>query len=420
MKGKERLLDKNNMTLKLEKMTISQVSESRISRNELSKKKSLQEKGITLIALVVTIIILLILAGVTLKMALSQNGLFSKTQEAADKYKQAQSDEEEMIRQIATQMNIEYVGAEVTGYIPTGESENCTLGTDNTGYESPQTFTRKEMTWRVWDFDGNTLRLIGEPTDEMLYLEGVKGYNNGVWAMDHICKELYSNNRTGVEVTTLKRSDILKVSTIDFTNSKHGLLGVEVDSNESNNINYGQSYTYETGNFIYPDIWYSNDKKWLYTKENQEDKYGEIFETIGNTDGTNDETESIQNEKITFKDNYSWGHLEGNLINDNYLNLLIGNLEIGSKDQCWLGSRENNIWSDNVGFCLSAFSRQNDTESEYGFCTLCNSRDGEIDRSVGGHLVPVVSIDLNKSGCTLEKNGKKSENGSDIYNLKFS
>ena len=85
MKGKERIFDEKSKNLKLKKMT---------------KKKSLQEKGITLIALVVTIIILLILAGVTLNMALSQDGLFSKTQEAADKYKKAQEDEELEIEKI--------------------------------------------------------------------------------------------------------------------------------------------------------------------------------------------------------------------------------------------------------------------------------------------------------------------------------
>ena len=43
---------------------------------------------------------MLILAGVTLNIALSDNGLFSKTKEAADKYKQAQSDEEDEIEKI--------------------------------------------------------------------------------------------------------------------------------------------------------------------------------------------------------------------------------------------------------------------------------------------------------------------------------
>ena len=46
------------------------------------KKEQMQENGITLISLVVTIIILLILAGVTLNMALSGDGLFSKARKS--------------------------------------------------------------------------------------------------------------------------------------------------------------------------------------------------------------------------------------------------------------------------------------------------------------------------------------------------
>ena len=41
-----------------------------------------ENKGITLVALVVTIIVLLILAGVTISLVLSQNGIFTKAQEA--------------------------------------------------------------------------------------------------------------------------------------------------------------------------------------------------------------------------------------------------------------------------------------------------------------------------------------------------
>ena len=94
MKEKKRMLDKKSITLKFEK----------IDSNVLSKKRSLQEKGITLIALVVAIIILLILAGVTLNMALSDDGLFSKTKEAVEKYKQAQREEEEAIKELEKQL----------------------------------------------------------------------------------------------------------------------------------------------------------------------------------------------------------------------------------------------------------------------------------------------------------------------------
>ena len=44
--------------------------------------KNLREKGVTLIALVITIIILLILAAITINLVLSQNGLLTKSQEA--------------------------------------------------------------------------------------------------------------------------------------------------------------------------------------------------------------------------------------------------------------------------------------------------------------------------------------------------
>ena len=46
-----------------------------------------KEKGITLVALVVTIVILLILAGVTITMTLSQNGLFTRAQQGKNDYK---------------------------------------------------------------------------------------------------------------------------------------------------------------------------------------------------------------------------------------------------------------------------------------------------------------------------------------------
>ena len=48
-----------------------------------------QEKGITLIALVITIIILLILAGVTINVLIGENGLFNTASYAGEKYQQA-------------------------------------------------------------------------------------------------------------------------------------------------------------------------------------------------------------------------------------------------------------------------------------------------------------------------------------------
>ncbi len=62
-----------------------------------TKRKNLKERGITLVALVVTIIILLILAGVTLNIALSENGLFQRAKGAAKRYENASENEAEIL-----------------------------------------------------------------------------------------------------------------------------------------------------------------------------------------------------------------------------------------------------------------------------------------------------------------------------------
>ena len=57
------------------------------------KKKFENTNGITLIALVITIIVLLILAGVSLSMVFSQDGIFNRAEQATDKYGQAKARE---------------------------------------------------------------------------------------------------------------------------------------------------------------------------------------------------------------------------------------------------------------------------------------------------------------------------------------
>ena len=51
------------------------------------------QKGITLVALVITIIVLLILAGVTITLTLRENGIFKTAEKAGENYTQAQRKE---------------------------------------------------------------------------------------------------------------------------------------------------------------------------------------------------------------------------------------------------------------------------------------------------------------------------------------
>ncbi len=59
----------------------------------IKKKEKTNSKGITLVALVITIIVLLILAGVTINLTLGKNGIFKTAEMAGKNYTQAQEEE---------------------------------------------------------------------------------------------------------------------------------------------------------------------------------------------------------------------------------------------------------------------------------------------------------------------------------------
>ena len=56
-------------------------------------QKQEKRKGITLVALVITIIVLLILAGITISLTIGQNGIITRAQEAGKNYLNAQDQE---------------------------------------------------------------------------------------------------------------------------------------------------------------------------------------------------------------------------------------------------------------------------------------------------------------------------------------
>ena len=65
----------------------------------------MKNKGITLVALVVTIIIMLILAGVTLNIALGENGLFKMAQNSVVLYKEKSKEEDNMLQEAEKQLD---------------------------------------------------------------------------------------------------------------------------------------------------------------------------------------------------------------------------------------------------------------------------------------------------------------------------
>lgn len=64
-----------------------------------------QQKGITLIALVITIVVLIILAGVLISLTLSDSGLFTRAKNGAESYKHAQNEETVMMTNVEKAVN---------------------------------------------------------------------------------------------------------------------------------------------------------------------------------------------------------------------------------------------------------------------------------------------------------------------------
>ena len=83
------------MNIKEESQKNTNLKEHKITINKLKR----QVKGITLIALVVTIIVLLILAGVAINLTVGDNGLFRRAQNAADIWQMAKQNEQSEMEQ---------------------------------------------------------------------------------------------------------------------------------------------------------------------------------------------------------------------------------------------------------------------------------------------------------------------------------
>ena len=63
------------------------------------------QKGITLVALVITIIVLIILAGVSIALVLGENGILTKAKEGKENYAKGANSEHDQLANALTWMN---------------------------------------------------------------------------------------------------------------------------------------------------------------------------------------------------------------------------------------------------------------------------------------------------------------------------
>ena len=157
------------------------------------RKTLRRNKGITLIALVVTIIVLLILAGISIAMLTGQNGILNRTAEAKEKTEAAQKDEEKTLQ------GYEDIMAQYTGSLPSRE--------ETKPYFPNSTFSYKEG-------DLSTGLVIKDSND-----------NEYVWV--EVPTTIYSDSKYNTKGTPSsaddweKIRDCLKAYTVDYSDSSY-------------------------------------------------------------------------------------------------------------------------------------------------------------------------------------------------------
>ncbi len=310
----------------------------------------LKNKGITLIALVITIIILLILAGISIS-ALTNQGLFKNAKEAKNRTENSQKEEQEILNQYEDELNrhlsnnrkIEenLIDNVKEGIIKIGDYVKYTPDKTNTDAilqelntysgssdNTTSTLTQENLNWRILDVKDGQVRLISEvPTTSKITLKGYNGYNNAVKLLDDTCNSLYNNSRLASKTQNLKIEDIQdKMVETDYS---------KFDSN------YGKTFT-PTNKY------YAN----ILTKEKEQKVNGTAGTELGLSEQTEliNQTTKTQATSLEVKYTYWNKAMTANDFKDSkYYELFINN---GSNYPVyWMSSRFINSDSYFATFC---------------------------------------------------------------------
>ena len=132
-----------------------------------------KNKGITLVALVVTIVVLLILAGVSINLVLGDNGIVKKAQDAKTKSAEASENDLKGMNGLVSEMEGALAGNGGAGGSGTGTKVPAEATAETAPYFPDNTFTKKEGT-----------------IDTGLVIQDASG-NEYVWVV--VPKSLYNN-----------------------------------------------------------------------------------------------------------------------------------------------------------------------------------------------------------------------------------
>ena len=212
-------------------------------------------------------------------------------------------------------------------------SEAYPLPTTVSGYTNNQSIEQdRSLLWQILSVnnDGTVDLISSKPTNTNVFFEGALGYNNGVYLLNDICANQYSNKELGITARSITKDDIEK---------RLNKTGIDAKDNfySSDNIKNGETNTYtKDDNRYYPNLYAYENGSGIDTIETKKDGIERSENYYMNT---TTETFSKANEFLTVTQNYYFFH---NLKSLNYFDdtdfmELIFGLEEGLN--YWLASR---------------------------------------------------------------------------------
>ena len=197
-----------------------------------TKIKNKQERGITLVALVVTIVVLLILAGISLNLVLGQNGIISRAQDARNQTTEGQVNTEKAVNALTDEMEDLISENENSNYDPTAdgvvipEGYYYVGGTKAKGIVISDNVADKELDKGKEnvrrDLAGNQWVWVPVETPSSLYTTVTEGValagSTGVKTTKYTNTIISGKTRGLPGSTTWREPDILTYSSYDYAN----------------------------------------------------------------------------------------------------------------------------------------------------------------------------------------------------------
>lgn len=397
------------------------------------KNKFNEKQGITLIALVVTIIVLLILAGISISMLTGQNGILNKASEAKEKTETAQTEEKIKIAVMSSMSengnlifsdlksrlidsgimldeNInafpvkisndekrylinstgeiivqgenvpkDFTIGTMVSYIPKGtyalKSKYSGVGNSDIELDSSSDDFKIEK-WKVLSIGNNNVTLVADSaTTGKVELGNGQGYNNGVKLLNDICNNLYGDSKKKISARSINIKDLENYMTKEKLEEVYGY---------TNAVQYGKQVVEPyTSNIKYPKIYESEILSTIngVKKEKGLEKSEQIDFIEENSNNGIESATSIQPYQTYWTANAEF--FKEAFINKSmdYYNILIKPLS-----SYWVASRSINTNSEYYSFDMRLIEN-----GEIGATSMFSSKGA---RSDGKSVLPVISVSM--------------------------